>query len=113
MKTMPVFAWLLALCMTTGLLSSVNAQFSMGSQASRDSLNRLLQEDYQNMQQQLQITSLRPGKNGSNPNAPNYANYDESKANPFPQLPDPLTLNNGKKVTSEKVWWKKRRPEIA
>src|SRR5207302_791363 len=45
-------------------------------------------------------------------NAPNHANYDESKANPFPDLPDPLTLKNGKKVTNAEMWWKQRRPEI-
>jgi hypothetical protein len=39
-------------------------------------------------------------------------NYDESKANPFPKLPDPLTLKNGDKVADEKTWWEKRRPEI-
>ncbi len=60
----------------------------------------------------LHIASLRQGANGSNPEAPNYANYDESKANPYPDLPDPLVLNNGKKVTSAKMWWNQRRPEI-
>jgi hypothetical protein len=60
----------------------------------------------------LHITSLRPGANGSDPNAPNAANYDESKANPWPNLPDPLTLKNGKKVTKASDWWSKRRPEI-
>ena len=68
--------------------------------------------DHQQMMDQLHITSLRGGADGNNPDAPNYANYDESKANPFPDLPDPLTLKNGKKVTSAKVWWKDRRPEI-
>jgi hypothetical protein len=70
------------------------------------------QADRQKMMDQLHIASLRPGANGSNPQAPNYANYDESKANPFPKLPDPLTLNNGKKVTTAAVWWNQRRPEI-
>ena len=60
----------------------------------------------------LHITSLRNGANGSNPQAPNYANYDESKANPYPGLPDPLVLKNGKKVTTAKMWWDQRRPEI-
>jgi hypothetical protein len=55
---------------------------------------------------------LRGGANGSNPQAPNYANYDESKANPYPQLPDPLVMKNGKKVTTAKMWWDQRRPEI-
>ena len=39
-------------------------------------------------------------------------NYDESKANPFPNLPDILTLKNGEKVTTPEMWWKERRPEI-
>ncbi len=38
-------------------------------------------------------------------------NYDESKVGTY-TLPDPLKLNNGKKVTSKDVWMKKRRPEI-
>jgi hypothetical protein len=60
----------------------------------------------------LHIDSLRPGANGNNPDAPNAANYDESKANPYPILPDPLLLKDGKKVTNAKIWWKKRRDEI-
>src|SRR5690242_14726419 len=41
---------------------------------------------------------------------PSY-NYDESKADPFPTLPDPLLLKDGTKVTDAKTWWEKRRPE--
>jgi hypothetical protein len=69
-------------------------------------------EDRQKMMDLLHIASLRQGANGNNPQAPNAANYDESKANPYPDLPDPLVLNNGKKVTSAKMWWNQRRPEI-
>lgn len=69
------------------------------------------QQDHDNMMQQLGIQKLRPGPSG-NENAPNHANYDESKANPCPVLPDILTLNNGKKVTTPAMWWKQRRPEI-
>jgi hypothetical protein len=39
-------------------------------------------------------------------------NYDESVANRYPNLPDPLTLKNGQKVTTPEMWWKQRRPEI-
>src|SRR5215204_7732307 len=70
------------------------------------------QQDHANMMQQLGIKKLRPGPNG-NESAPNHANYDESMANPCPQLPDVLTLKNGKKVTTGDVWWKERRPELA
>jgi hypothetical protein len=68
-------------------------------------------QDHQNMMDQLGIKALRPGPNG-NETAPNHANYDESTANPFPNLPDVLTLKNGKKVTTAKMWWNQRRPEI-
>jgi len=70
------------------------------------------QADRQKMMDLLHIASLRQGANGNNPQAPNAANYDESKANPYPALPDPLVLNSGKKVTSSKTWLDQRRPEI-
>lgn len=71
------------------------------------------QADYNNMLTQLNIpmSAKRPGPSG-NPSAPNAANSDESKAIQYTSLPDPLTMKNGKKVTTEKLWWNKRRPEI-
>src|ERR1700674_3238225 len=71
------------------------------------------EQDHQRLMNLLKISSLRPGANGNNPQSTNAANYDESKANPYPNLPDPLVLKNGKKVTAAKVWWKQRRAEIA
>jgi len=68
--------------------------------------------DHKNMMGQLGIKALRPGPSG-NESAPNHANFDESLANPFPDLPDVLTLKSGQKVTTPKQWWEKRRPEIA
>ncbi|HXM43168.1 MAG TPA: hypothetical protein VN924_18170 [Bryobacteraceae bacterium] len=70
------------------------------------------QQDHRQMMDQLHIATLRPGADGNHPQAPNAANYDESKANPYPNLPDPLMLKNGKRVKTAKVWWSKRRPEI-
>jgi hypothetical protein len=70
------------------------------------------EQDHQNMMDQLGIKSLRPGANGNNRDATNYQNTDEAKANPFPNLPDPLTLKNGQKVTTPEMWWQQRRPEI-
>lgn len=63
------------------------------------------------MLDQLGITKLRPGPSGRR-GATNEANYDESKANPFPNLPDPLILKNGQMVATPDAWWKQRRPEI-
>ena len=68
-------------------------------------------QDRQNMMQQLGIKAMRPGYSG-NEKAPNHANYDQSKANPYPDIPDPLTTNDGQKVTTPEMWWNKRRPEI-
>lgn len=84
---------------------------SVPGSTSPQPVNFTAEQDHQNMMDQLGIKSLRPGPSG-NEKAPNHANYDEAKANPFPNVPDALTLNNGEKVTTAKVWWEKRRPEI-
>ena len=67
-------------------------------------LNWTTQEDHKNMMRQLGITRLRPGPSGQ-PGATNSANYDPAKANPFPDLPEVLTLKNGQKVTTAETWW--------
>lgn len=69
------------------------------------------EQDHQRTLDLLHITSLRRGADGS-PNGANPANYDESKANPYPTLPDPLELKNGKPVKTAKAWWTTRRPQI-
>src|SRR5262249_2438502 len=69
------------------------------------------EQDHQNMMDQLGIRKLRSGPSG-NEAAPNHANYDESLANPYPVLPDVMTLKSGQKVTTPEMWWKSRRPEI-
>jgi peptidoglycan/xylan/chitin deacetylase (PgdA/CDA1 family) len=78
----------------------------------RQRINKLTNDDHKDMLAKLNIKSLRPGANGNDPKAPNAANYDETKANPYPNLPDPLLLKNGKKISNAKTWWDKRRPEI-
>ena len=68
-------------------------------------------EDHRRMQLQLGIRALRPGKS-PDASAPNAANYDEALANPFPVLPDALTLKSGAKVATAERWWSERRAEI-
>jgi hypothetical protein len=75
-----------------------------------DTKNWTAAEDHQNMMDQLGIKALRPGPSG-NEAAPNHANYDESIANPYPNLPDVLTMKNGRKVTTAAMW-PQRRAEI-
>ena len=87
------------------------AQSSASEPVSPPPVTFTADQDHQNMMDQLGIKALRPGPSGDE-KAPNHANYDESKANSFPNLPDPLTLNNGQKVTTPPMWWDKRRPKI-
>ena len=67
--------------------------------------------DYHRMMDLLGIKTLRPGVDG-NGHGPNPVNYDESKADMHLPLPDPLRLANGKRVTTPKMWWTQRRPQI-
>jgi hypothetical protein len=87
-------------------------QLTPEQQAQRQALQEATRKDHQQMLEQFKITSLRPGANPNDPKAPNAVNYDEAKANPYPKLPEPLVLKDGKRVTSAKAWWDQRRPEI-
>jgi hypothetical protein len=64
------------------------------------------EDDRRRMLDLLHIAALPPGASGSSP-----ATYDEAAANPYPVLPDPLRLKNGKKVTTAAMW-RTRRAEI-
>ena len=98
--------WLLGvalLCAVVEPVARVAGQTSSGLPAP---VQLTAQEDRQRLMDLLHITSIPPGASGQNPS------YDESIANPFPKLPDPLLLKNGKKVTTAEMWLKERRPEI-
>jgi hypothetical protein len=89
----------------TCISALLSAVAGIGQSSSPAPVTFTADQDHQNMMDQLGIKALRPGPSGN-------ANYDESNANPYPNLPDPLTLNDGQKVTTAKMWWDKRRPEI-
>lgn len=98
----------LCLC-AAGLLIALPCTGLYGQTAAAP-LNWTTEQDHRNMMTQLGIKRLRPGPGGK-PDAPNAANYDEAKANPFPGLPDPLIMKDGRKVTSPEMW-KESRTEI-
>src|SRR5215475_8859860 len=97
--------------LTAAMLIATAVTIAAQSGASPELKTWTAAEDHQNMMDQLGIHKLRTGPSG-NESAPNHANYDEATANPFPNLPEVLTLKNGKKVTSAQMWWNERRPEI-
>lgn len=70
------------------------------------------EQDQARLLRLLGIEALRPGRNGSDPSHPNYANYDEARSNPYPELPDPLRMEDGRAVTSADMWRNERRPEL-
>ncbi|MGA3327300.1 MAG: hypothetical protein ABSF45_22790 [Terriglobia bacterium] len=112
MKKLIRFAFLLGLLFAPWVWL-VNAQVAPKAatvQATPGSLTA--EQDHQRTMDLLHITSLRSGADNNRPEAPNAVNYDESKATPYAKLPDPLTLNDGKKVTTATMWWRQRRPQI-
>jgi hypothetical protein len=102
---------LFSLAFAGAALPIASAQTSPSVRALPPPVTFTADQDHQNMMDQLGIKAVRPGVSGDE-SAPNHANYDESKANPFPNLPHPLVMNNGRKVTTPEIWWKQRRPEI-
>ena len=95
----------------TALLSAGFLAAGLLAQTPVDTTTWTAADDHRNMMEQLGIRALRPGPSG-NESAPNHANYDEATANPYPNLPDVLTLKNGKKITKPDQWWNQSRPEI-
>ncbi len=67
--------------------------------------------DHQRLMDLLGIKELRRGAD-TDAKSPHAANYDESKADRYSNLPDPLALKSGARVTTSDVWWQQRRPEI-
>jgi hypothetical protein len=81
-------------------------------QASTPPAHLTSEEAHQREMDALHITTpLRPGADGD-PSSPRAANFDEAKVPPYPPPPDPLVMNDGQKVTSAKMWWDQRRPQL-
>jgi hypothetical protein len=112
LPAVPGFRELFVACVLTFAMAAVAAaQATPPAGGFPPPLHLTADQDHQNMMDQLGIKALRPGPSGDE-KAPNHANYDESLANPYPDLPDVLTMKNGTKVITPEMWWKQRRPEI-
>ncbi len=59
----------------------------------------------------LGIAAMQPPATAYDIGKPGNANYDETKANPYPNLPALLVMKNGKKVTTP-AQWSARRKEL-
>ena len=101
-------AWLAGIGFVVGMLSPAAQSAGRNDQPVTQNLpppvHLTAEQDRQRTMELLHIDVLRSGPQ-SNPGLPNPANYDESKVDPSVKVPDPLILNNGKKVTTAKMWW--------
>lgn len=94
-----------------GLHGQPKADSGLRANAAPVPLNWTTQQDHRNMMEQLGIKRLRPGPT-ARAGTTNSANYDPAKANPFPNLPDPLIMKDGRKVITADLWRQQRRAEI-
>lgn len=100
------FVWVIAVASVWIGLSPVARGADQASPPAQGPVTLTNQQDRQRMMDLLKITSFPSG-----PGAYLAATYDEATANPYPNLPDPLVMNNGTKVTT-KGQWTRRRAEI-
>ncbi len=68
-------------------------------------------QHHADMMSKLGLSSLLPARSPDE-NEPNGANYDESVANPYPDLPDPLVSDSGQSISNAQDWNTVRRDEI-
>jgi lysophospholipase L1-like esterase len=98
-----------AACVLAGILFVAAADVDARQPAACQDLRAwTTAEDHQEMMRRLGIRVLRPGPSGNEKDA-NHANYDEALANPFPNLPELLTLESGRKVTTPEGWTERRK----
>jgi hypothetical protein len=107
LRTLAPLALLVLVC---PVFSRLAAQFASPPPSSDD--KAVAEKDHQRMMDQLGIQQLRPPVN-RDPKSPYQTNFDESRANVYPNLPDPHPHNDGRPVSSAKIWWTVRRPQIA
>lgn len=115
MPTHPFLSLLASISLQLPLLANAVAEPSVASTQSADlppplRLDRI--EDHARLRAILGVTSIRPGADPNDPDGPNAPNTDEARANPYPDLPNPLLTDAGEPVLTPTQWWSTRRPEI-
>lgn len=104
--TLALFLTHAGLALLGGAVRAQNAPADGSGAAGPPPVTLTSQQDHQRVMDLLHITTLRTGASSRD------QNMDPSKENPYPNLPDPLVLKNGQKVTTPEMWWQQRRPEI-
>ena len=87
-------------------LAAAFVQVYAQADAQRTPVQLTAEQDHKRLMDLLKISGFPPGAIATSANT-----YDEALANPYPNLPDPLTFKSGQKVTTS-AQWRKRRAEI-
>lgn len=91
--------------------STAPTEFHFPTPAERAAINATSAVERNRELKLLGTTSMQPPATAYDIGKPGNANYDESKANPYANLPALLVMNDGTKVTTP-AEWAKRRSEI-
>ncbi len=106
-----LLASIASIALTAGLAAQTQPPPAPPSAADRAAIAAASRAERDRELKLLGITEMQPGATAYDIGKPGNANYDESKANPYPKLPDVLIMNDGTRVTTAEQW-KKRRAEI-
>ena len=89
-----------------GLIASSGVRAGQAPPSSSSPLPLTAEQDHKRIMDLLKISGFPPGAVATSPDT-----YNEALATPYPNLPDALTLKNGRKVT-DAATWRTRRAEI-
>ena len=100
-----------SIALTLGMAAQTQAPPAPPSDADRAAIAAASAAERDRELKLLGITAMQHPATAYDIGKPGNANYDESRANPYPTLPDVLRLNDGTRVTTPEQW-KKHRAEI-
>ncbi len=95
----------------TGQLNALATQVHIPTAEERAAITSASAAERNRELKLLGITAMQPSATAYDIGKPGNANYDESKANPYPKLPELLVMKDGKQVKTA-ADWARRRKEI-
>jgi len=110
-RKMSLASLLLAGACAAALAQTAVAPPAMPGAAERAAITQASETERTREMKLLGIAEMQKPATAYDIGKPGNANYDEAKANPYPDIPDLMTLKDGGKVTTA-AQWRKRRAEI-
>ena len=111
MVFVPVAMLALAAGVATGQVKAPGTEVHLPTPEERAAITAASAAERNRELKLLGITAMQPPATAYDIGKPGNANYDESKANPYPKLPELLVMKDGKQVKTA-ADWARRRKEI-